>query len=76
MSIPEHVIKRPGALSAYYRVDACVSEQHVKSRRVAITRAVLEVHVRAEVPAWRPYMRQTYRLASAKRVTVSVGVPR
>lgn len=80
--IPEHEIERESAIPRRrpsvlaYRIEECVSEQHVQTRQVAIMRAVLEAHVRAEVPAWKPYMRQTYRLASAERVTVSVGVPR
>lgn len=77
VTIPAHRIARTtlggGAQHGGWDIPASVEVQCERDRATAVRLAVLAVHVRHGLPPWRPYMRQTVRMARAERTVVSVG---
>lgn len=61
VTVPEHQIDR-------YEIPAATHYVVTEDRDIALEHATLRSHVRAEVPPWKPYFRQTLVLCQAERV--------
>lgn len=67
VSIPAHDIEvRPGHTP--FSVQPYEATMFESSKWSAIALAVRAAHARSKVPPWRPYLRQTARLASTREV--------
>lgn len=74
VTIPAHTIQVRAPLTGTYHVAACSVLQFERARASAIEIASRAAHVRASVPAWLPYLRQTIAVAQAQRCIVDLEV--
>lgn len=62
--VPSHTV------AGRYPVPESVEVRYESDRRAAVAHAVRTAHIRAEVPPWKPFLRETARLVSVERGVV------
>jgi hypothetical protein len=57
----------------YYHVPASSVIRFEQSKRTAVKMAVTDAHIAAEVPQWRPYLRETARICTVERTIATAA---